>query len=96
MAHFLNLDRFDRAYVGGRPRAMVTVELVARKRLQVQDGISVAKADVEWYPLPSDMEVVGPDGTVLKPSTGRQFFVTVETFNPFHGLMEASAQELHR
>ena len=56
----------------------------------VRDAESrVAKADVEWYPLPADFEVVGGDGEIISPSPGRQFFVTVETFNPFHGLCEA-------
>lgn len=60
MAHFLSLDRYDRTLVLGKPWAMVTVELVARKRLQVQaDALWVAKADVEWYPLPAGFEVVG-------------------------------------
>lgn len=69
---------------------MVTVELVARKRLQVQaDSLSVAREDVEWYPLPADFEVVGGEGELVRPSPGRQFFVTVETLNPFHGLCEA-------
>lgn len=90
MAHFIKLDRYDRTLVLGKPWAMVTVELVARKRLQIQaDSLRVAKADVEWYPLPADFEVVGGEGEPVRPSPGRQFFVTVETFNPFHGLCEA-------
>lgn len=94
MAHFLKLGRFDHCYRAERRVAMVTAELVANKRLQVQDGFAIAKADVEWYPLPPDIEVVTPDGSPIKPSRGRSFFVTVETFNPFHGLTEASSEDM--
>lgn len=89
MAHFLGLDRLDRPRCIGKPWAMVTVRLVARKRLQIQEGsIAVAKNDAEWCRLPDDMEVVDQDGELVLPSDGRQFFVTVDTINPLHGLTE--------
>lgn len=94
VAHFLSLDQFDHVFRAERRVAMVTADLVAKKRLQVQVGIAIAKADVKWYPLPPYMEVVAPDGALIRPSSGRSFFVTVETFNPFHGLTEAAPGDM--
>lgn len=79
----------------GKPRAAVTVrveEQGARLVVQVPEdgpGISVAKADVQWAPLPARCMVVGPGGEEVKPSKGRRFYVTTETFDPCHLVAES-------
>ena len=88
--HFLLVKDDWREIVFGRPWAMVAVQLVDKEVLQIQEGgIGVARGDTKWAQLPARMKVVDLDGKAIKPSKGRFFWVTTETFNPFHGLCEA-------
>ena len=79
-----------------RPRAAVKVKLEKDKLVvsgpddEGNPNIFVAKLDTQWAPVPDRIKVVGPDGKVIKPSKGKSFYVTVETFDPFHAVMEAS------
>lgn len=79
-----------------KPWAMVTVRLAKSrdKFLTVEGEISIAKEDVEWTALPDGFEVRDPTGGVITPSKGRQFYVTVNTFDPVHGLTEADPRDM--
>lgn len=92
--HFLRkaeLDRLDCEL--GKNWAAVRVR-VAGTRLVMTPGddghaIVVCKRDTLFVPLPDRIQVVGPDSKVVKPSKGSRFWVTVETFDPFHLVTEA-------
>lgn len=78
----------------GKPRACVKVRvekdtLVVCEPEDDKPNISVAKTDTQWSEVPDRVTVVGADGKVIKPSKGKKFYVTVETFDPFHLVMEA-------
>lgn len=51
-------------------------------------ALVVANSDVKWARLPNRFAVVGPDGEHIQPSPGREFYISIETFNPFHLVME--------
>lgn len=76
-----------------QPRAIVRAHVERRgARLVVEAGwIAVAKLGTYWAPLPVRTEVVDEAGAPIKPSPGRRFFVSVETFDPCHALFEAEA-----
>ena len=82
-----------------RPRAGVTVKVEKDKLVVLEPddegkpNIHIAKMGTEWSLVPDRVKVVGPDGKVIKPSKGKAFYVTVETFDPFHMVMEASPDE---
>lgn len=92
--HFLKKSEVH-ARTLGKPRACVNVKVEGRDRLVVcggddgKHGVFVAKIDSQWSELPERIKVVGPDGKVIKPSKGKQFYVSTETFDPFHALLEA-------
>lgn len=78
-----------------RPRAAVKVRVekdtlvICEPEDDEHPNIIVAKLDTQWSELPERVKVCGPDGKVIKPSKGKKFYVTVETFDPFHAVMEA-------
>ncbi len=86
--HFLRKSEVYGVTALGRPWACVKVKLSGRDVLEIQEGISVGKADSQWVKLPERVKVVGPDGKQVKPSKGKCFWVTVETFDPFHMVTE--------
>lgn len=83
---------------------MVMVRVKDKKTLEIlpsikRDGetlpnIRVAKSDTQWASLPPEIQVVSADGEQVNPSPGRKFYITVETFNPYHGLMEADPKDV--
>lgn len=66
--------------------------VVARDTLQldcpenVEFPIVVLKADALIAPLPKEIRVLDQDGKVFK--TSRQFYITTESFDPWHLLTE--------
>ena len=88
MSHFLK-DPYVRTLT--RDHAMVEVELAGKSRLEIK-GIAVAKAGTTWTRLPEIMQISGA-GEVVTPS--KQFWVSVETINPWHGIIDAG-QDLFR
>ena len=78
----------------GKPRACVTVKVEKDRLVLVEPeddkpNIGIAKMDTQWSEVPERIKVVGPDGKVIKPSKGKKFYVSIETFDPFHLVMEA-------
>lgn len=98
--HFLRVsERPPHSITGrvtGKPWACVTVRVESKgERLVVQPGsIAVTKRDTLFWPLPERCSVVDEEGTVVKPSAGRRFFVSLETFDPHHLLIEIEPVEV--
>jgi hypothetical protein len=77
------------------PRACVTVRVV-KDTLVIESGsLGVLKIGAQMAPVPERMKVVTDDGKVVKPSKGKQFWVTVETFDPMHAVMEAAPEDFY-
>lgn len=99
--HFLRQDEVHGArccYL----RAAVTVQVVKQVvkdalviQLVIQPGISVAKLGVQWVTLPERVKVLSTEGEEVRPSKDRRFYVTVETFDPFHLVTEAGEADLY-
>lgn len=99
--HFLHKDEvgYFNHLVVGRPYAAVKVEHQNNRELgdhlvicageEVSDNIIIVKGDTQMAPLPVRVKVLSPDGEIVKPSKGRKFFVSTETFNPYHLVLEA-------
>lgn len=75
-----------------RLRAFVTVKLEGKSKLIIQEGISMAKIDTQWAELPARVKVFDPDGEEVLPEEGNRFYVSVESFNPCHALIEATPE----
>lgn len=91
--HFLRKSEVQ-GFTLTRPRACVSVR-VEKDKLVIEPGsIAVLKIGVLLSPVPDRVKVVGPDGKVVKPSKGKQFFVTTETFDPCHAVLEAGEGDL--
>lgn len=70
--------------------ACVKVKLEAKDRLCIVVGsIGVLKPEALVAPLPKRMKVVTDEGEQIAPSEGKRFYVTVNSFNPNHALVEA-------
>lgn len=95
MSHPLRQDEARRAEPLTRPWAAVRCRLEGT--CLVLDGdLFVAKSDSLWVELPERFDVVTAAGHPLRPSGGRRFFISVETFSPFHAVLEAPAVPLPR
>jgi len=83
-------ELYERAV--GKRHAAVYVRVVARDTLQLdcpenqKFPIVVLKADALIVPLPEKIRVLDPDGKILKPS--RRFYITTESFDPWHLLTD--------
>lgn len=84
--HFLRQDEARWSRMLFKPWAAVEVKI--EKKTLVISCIVVAKDDVKWAELPERFTVINSEGEVVKPTPGRKFFVSVETFNPWHLLTE--------
>ncbi len=79
-------DRLDRRYAGMQVR-------FEENKLWIQEGgICILKPDALFVPLPDRIKVVDLDGKAIKASW--KFFVTVETFNPHHVVIDAPSVPL--
>ncbi len=98
--HFLRQEEAALERELGKPYAAVKVR-VTGTQLQIQPHgddnesvISVVRMDTLLAPLPERFRVVGPNGKVVKPSKGKRFWVTTQTIDPFHLVLEAESLPL--
>jgi hypothetical protein len=56
----------------------------------------VVRSDSMWLPLPGRLEVVTTSGHRIYPSAGRRFFISVETFDAYHSVLETEDVPLPR
>lgn len=89
--HPLKYDDTRFAQVVGKARAVVTAKAHYKpKRLVIVEGsLGIAKHDTLFVPVPESIPVLDPDGKPIKPSKGSKFWISVETFDPYHILLEA-------
>lgn len=92
MSHFLREYELAGVQILGKPRAMAKVRVLRKKgsiSLEIVPGLGIARMDTQLVPLPDRVKVVEPSGKkVVRPSKGSAFWVTVETIDPFHGVVE--------
>jgi hypothetical protein len=75
----------------GSPRAAVRVRVASRRSLAIEEGVGaivVVKPDTLIMPLPQEVSVVDAEGEVVSSSEGTRFYVTTQTIDPFHLVME--------
>ncbi len=83
------LGRHVHGIVIGRQRAGVEVRVRARRELVVQaDSIVVLKRDALISRVPSTISVVTEDGKPIAPAAGSAFWISTETLDPFHVVVE--------
>lgn len=92
MSHFLSSDKYGYSRFTTKPYACVKVQTVrVGRKVQLQivpeNSIFVMKVDTGLRQLPKDIPIVGPDGEVCAASG--EFFVTTETFDPYHLVIDA-------
>lgn len=92
--HFLRKDElFTRRL--RKSKAVVSVRLNGNSLVVGEDQrVGVADESLEWAKLPERISVVDPDGNALKASPETVFYVSLETFNPYHLLTEAKEEEM--
>lgn len=93
MAHFLTKDRAIGGMMLGRPHMAVCAKY-EKGRLVLSDDRApyVARADARFVPLPEGVAVLGRNGNTLEASG--KFWVSVETCDPFHAIVDAPALPL--
>lgn len=87
--HFLKRDELYGGIRTSKPWAAVQVRIErgSPRTLTIQPGVSVLKVDVMLIPLPENVRVVDGDGNAVVAS--HRFWVTTESFDPFHLLLDA-------
>jgi hypothetical protein len=92
VTRFLKKDDLFGARWLGRPRACVLVRVCFEPRqLVLQPGpeaISLAKDGTNWARLPADWPVATAEGETIKCDKGSVRYVSTESFNPFHLVMD--------
>jgi len=92
VSHFLREGELAGVQILGKPRALAKVRVVRKKgsvSLEIVPEIGVARMDAQLVPLPDRVKVIEPGGKkAVRPSRGSAFWVTVETIDPFHGVVE--------
>lgn len=87
MSHFLSgPDNQHHGVVVKRPYAYVPVELVNKTTLRVLPGVALIKPGTYVRLVPEKINVVDESGGVI-PASGR-FYVTSETIDPYHLLID--------
>lgn len=71
-----------------RRSAAVTVKRRGDELLVSAEPLFIAKLGTSVAELPDRFLVIGFDGAPLLPSPGRRFFITTESFDPVHALLE--------
>ncbi len=69
-------------------RACVTVERRKGDLVVVVGKIGVTQTDALIAAVPDYLRVVDTNGKTIPPSRGKRFFVSTETFDPFHFVVE--------
>jgi hypothetical protein len=94
VSHFLSAEEAYGARAMERVYAFAKVRFergasVAKSKLVLESSLPIIKdASTLVVDLPDRWNVVDPEGHVLKPPKGRKFVVTVESFDPYHGVAE--------
>lgn len=90
--HFLRKNELHRERALERRHAVVTVRFEGPDRLIVVPGqIGVSKSDALFVPLSKRVVVLDPE--TLKPiEASGEFWVSTETFNPFHVIADLRSQ----
>ena len=83
--HFI---KHAHARVLSRPYAMVEVEVVEKRKLVIK-GIAIAKRWTLWAQLPEDVQIFG-ECEVVSPH--KQCWISVETINPIHAVIDAGLE----
>lgn len=86
MSHFIRAKDAHVARCFGKPWA--AVEVKRTKKTLVICKVVIANSDVRWAEVPATFSVVDASGAVVQPSRGRMFYVSVETFDPWHLVTE--------
>jgi hypothetical protein len=92
--HFLKKNEISSCRL--RRRKASTSARLSENTLVVGEDARVGVADeaLEWTKLPERVQVVDPEGKKIKPSPGKLFYVSLQSFNPYHILMEAAEDEV--
>jgi len=96
MSHPLHASEVAMPGPLSRPWAATQVRLERGALVLVENGAFIAAADTMWVELPESIPVLDPDGRRVQPSPGRRFFISIETFSPFHAVTEAECIPLPR
>lgn len=88
MTHCLRRKELEERRSLGCRRAAVTVRLEESRLVIVEGSIGVLDDYTQITPVPARLTVVSEAGEVLKPSKGSAFFMTTETFDPCHLVVE--------
>jgi hypothetical protein len=76
-----------------RRYAGMQVRFEPKDKLRVQEGgICILTPDALFVPLPERIKVIDLDGKPIKSTW--KFFVTIESFNPFHVVIDAPSVPL--
>lgn len=91
MSHILRRDFHEVRTT--RPYAAVRVEVVSLRPcvLQVTGDVFLLKRGIRLAKLPTDVQVLGDD-TPVKASG--EFYISTETFNPYHALTDVLDESL--
>jgi hypothetical protein len=85
--HFLRKTEREPVFRLPKPWAAVSVR-VDKNDLVVQSGVSVAEGGIALALLSARFRVVSGDGETVGPTPGSKFFVSLESFDPLHLLLE--------
>lgn len=102
--HFLRKDECSYPQPLRRPYAARKVWLERKGKAEVlrlvvlpedekDHGVVICQMDVMFVPLPERVKVIGPDGKAIKPRC-KHFWVSVETFDPYHLVTDAPSMPL--
>lgn len=91
MSHVLRPSEMHGTRVGIR-RALVKVRRDG-PRLVIEGFLGVSRVDEPFVLLPKRVLVVEADGTVVAPSEGQRFFVSVRSFDPYHAVCQISEED---
>jgi hypothetical protein len=76
----------------GRPQAAVTVEYLGNKTFAVQiGGFTILRDDTYVVEIPKDYKIIDPNEGLIIEAT-HNFWITAETFNPFHAVIDWSGR----
>lgn len=88
MTHPLRLSELSNARSIRHRQAAVTVRREKDALVIVPGAIGILKEDALVEPVPSRLRVTSENGDVVKPSSGKMFVITTETFDPHHCVAE--------
>jgi hypothetical protein len=75
----------------GRPFAAVMVERDGQTLRIIPEQFKILKPDTQIAELPDDIAVMAPVGKQAVPPE-RRFWITVQTFDPYHAVLDWDGQ----